>query len=170
MKSRVLLLLTSVLIAVSLPLRAVEEKKTQEPTSHQKVYYFEHRLLPKWAHGTKGEFFSDLSKGTLDRILGAATDLVGKDFAQKLTVRALPGTAQVLISFQEPSEPPLCFFALVEKSGETYRYFTLEFTEDLLGDGTKSVYGEWDEQGGHRNLGPRKYSDAESFIADIPKT
>ena len=155
----------------ALPLfSATDGTKPAEPTFHQKVYYFEHQLLPEWTHQTKGEFFSDLSKGKLDRITEAATDIVGKDFAQKLSVRTLPGSSRVLIKFEEPGEPPLCFFALVEKRGDAFRYFTLERTEDIFEDGTRSVFGEWDGQGAHMNLGTRKYSDEEHFLADIPKT
>ena len=91
---------------------------------------------------------------------------MGKDFAQKLVVRPLVDSTQVLIIFQEPTEPALCFYAIVQKKGDKYRYLTLELTEDLFGNGNKTVFGEWDEAGGHKNLGTRKYSDAESFVAE----
>jgi hypothetical protein len=160
-------LLCAVVTAMSPVTIAADEKKPEELTVSQRTYYFEHRLLPKWTHGSKGAFFADLCRGDTARIRAAAAEIVGKEFADKLIVRPLPGTQRVLLTFQAPSEPPLCFFAVIEKDGETFHYITLELTEDILGAGTKSVVGEWSVDGGHLNRGGRKYSDADSFLAEV---
>ena len=155
-------------VAATLPVTVTaDEKKPEQLTISQRTYYFEHRLLPKWTHGSKGAFFADLCSGGTTRLKAAAAEIVGKEFADKLIVRPLPGTQQVLLTFQAPSESPLCFFAIIEKTGETFHYITLELTEDILGDGTKSVVGEWSVDGGHLNRGGRKYSDVDSFLAEI---
>ncbi len=148
-------------------LSAADEKSQAEPTLHQKIYYFEHSLLPKWTHNSSGHFFADLSHGALDKLVQAAGQIVGPEYAQQLTVRTLPGNTQVLITFAPPDDIPLCYFVLIEKQGDTYRYLTLEKTEDFMNDGTKTVVGEWDPQGAHRNMGMRKYVDADHFIAEV---
>jgi hypothetical protein len=160
-------LLWATITAASPVTVAADEKKPEELTISQRTYYFEHRLLPKWTHGSKGAFFADLRSGDTARIKAAAAEIVGKEFADKLTVRPLPDSRRVLLTFQAPSEPPLCFFAIIEKDGEVFHYITLELTEDILSDGTKSVVGEWSVDGGHLNRGGRKYSDADSFLAEM---
>lgn len=154
------------LLAAPPRLRAVEETEA-EPTPHQRVYYFEHTLLPKWTHHSNGVFFAHLSQNSLAPLLEAATEIVGAEFAQQLVVRVLPDANRILLTFQAPRDPPLCFFALVEKDGAAFRYLTLEKTEDFLGNGTKSVVGEWTADGRHLNQGPRLYDDEASFLAEL---
>ena len=139
----------------------------REPTLHDKVYRFEHRLLGQWVHGSKGAFFAELLTGDSKVMRGAATSIVGEEFAQKIVVRALPEKERVLLTLAPPGEPPECFCALVVKVGEGYRYLTLEKTHDLFKNGFQAVVGEWIAEGTHRNFGPRKYADAEQFLAEM---
>ena len=54
------------------------------------------------------------------------------------------------------------------KEGGEYRYFTLEKTEDLFGEGNKSVFGEWSNDGArHRYIRACKYDDEESFLKEL---
>jgi hypothetical protein len=147
--------------------KETKQETKREPTLHDKVYRFEHRLLGQWVHGSKGAFFAELLTGDSKVMRGAATRIVGEEFAQKIAVRALPEKERVLITFAPPAEAPECFCALVVKVGEGYRYLTLEKTRDLLNNGFRSVVGEWIAEGTHRNFGPRKYSDAEQFLAEM---
>ena len=67
MKSIPDLLRFTLLMLVSLPVFSMgAEEKPAEPSLRDRIYHFEHRLLPRWTHGTQGAFFSDLSKGTAD--------------------------------------------------------------------------------------------------------
>lgn len=137
-----------------------------EPSPQERRYHFEHRLLPKWTHTTDGAFFSDLREGQPRRLIEAAADIVSSDYAAAIKVTPLSDENRVLISFAPPEDMAACYHVLIVRSDEGYRYLTLELTEDMLGDGTRSVFGGWTAEGGHRNFGARKYSDAESFVRD----
>ncbi|MCX6953519.1 MAG: hypothetical protein NTV51_15320 [Verrucomicrobia bacterium] len=167
MKSPLLGILWLVIAVISSAPLGAAEKKAPEPSLGQRIYHFEHRLLPKWTHQSNGAFFADLSSVGAAPLLAPATDIVSKEFAEKLAVRALPERSQVLVTFPKPTEIAHCYFAIIEKTGETFRYITLELTEDLFEDGTKAVVGEWTADGSHKNRGPRKYADAERFLAEL---
>lgn len=158
--------LLCVLLACSASVAAASAAPASEPTAAEKIYYFQHRLLRDWTHGTQGAFFDDLRKGATDRLVSAATQYLGKESAQKLVVRALPDAPAVLLTFPSPAKPPECFFVLILKVEDGYRYLTLEMAEDLLGNSTKSVAGEWTKAGSHLNFGPRTYADEKSFLAE----
>jgi len=38
---------------------AEESKVSDEPTTHDKIYFFQHTLLPKWTHNSNGRFFDE---------------------------------------------------------------------------------------------------------------
>src|SRR5688572_12101569 len=99
MKPKPLLMVLGVLVAFTLSARVAAEEQEKELSVKQRIYHFEHRLLPKWTHGSKGAFFDDLAKGTPGRLVEAATDIVGKEFADQITVRSVSGTSQILIQF-----------------------------------------------------------------------
>lgn len=145
--------------------RAENKASGRHPTLHDKVYHFEHRLLPGWTYKSQGEFFTDLQKGQWERMKAAAKEIVGQDFADQLVVKTV-SDSRVLIGFAKPKEMAECYFVLIVKEGESFRFFTLELTEDLFGDGSKTVVGGWSEDGGHSNFGSRKYDDQHHFLAD----
>lgn len=65
------------------------------------------------------------------------------------------------------NKAPECFFVYITKTGDSYRYITLEKTLDIFEHGNKSVVGEWTAEKIHSNHGSRKYDDAESFLAEM---
>jgi hypothetical protein len=138
-----------------------------EPSAHEKAYYFQHRLLPKWTHNSKGAFFSDLKKGEAVHLKAVAKDFLGETYASEITTRTLQDGNAVLISFPKPAEVPECFHVIIIREEDAYRFVTLELTEDIAGIGCVSVVGEWTADGGHQNRGPRKYSDSEAFVAEV---
>jgi hypothetical protein len=52
-----------------------------------------------------------------------------------------------------------CYFAILVKEGDSFRYVTREQTFDLDGSGVKTVVGGWTSGGNHLNLGGRIYTD-----------
>ncbi|MFI5335901.1 MAG: hypothetical protein ACHQ5A_03910 [Opitutales bacterium] len=149
---------------------APAEQKPAELTPLQRHYYFEHQLLPRWTHGSKGAFYADLVQGRTERLIEAATEIVGREFAAALKVRPLTAPEGVLLVFPRPDEVPECFAAAVLRDGDGFRYFTLEKGEDIMKDGTKAFLCEWRKQEGkpfHANLGPRHYDDAEKFVEEL---
>ncbi len=140
---------------------------TEEPTPHQKLYYFEHRLLPKWAHRTQGAFFEDLRAGRVDRLQEAARAIVGPEYAGALVVEAVPVPTGVLLTFAAPAERGDCYFAFVAKVGEGYRYFTYEKAMSVTGEAIEACIGEWGEDGGHRNFGFRNDKAREEFLKAV---
>lgn len=170
MKHRLWLLCLPLFLA-PLSLFAVESTNpvpaTEEPTAHQKRYYFEHRMLPQWTHQSQGAFYTDLSAGRVERLRGIAEKIGGAMFAEKLSAEHQTAPEGVLLGFAAPSETTECYFVFVAKLGEHYRYFTFEKTEDLLGEGLVACIGEWGEDGGHRNFGFSKEASREAFLKAV---
>lgn len=163
------LLLVSLLLGGLTPLVANDPAPARpetEPSPQQRRYYFEHRLLPKWTHTTNGAFFTDLRGGSARRLVDAATEIVSPAYAAALTIKPLADENRVLISLAAPTDIAACFHVMIIRDGQTYRYLTLELTEDLLDNGTKSILGGWTADGGHLNFGARKYTDPESFVRE----
>lgn len=159
--------LVLVLCLWSSPSIAADDERQETPRG-DRIYYFQHKLLPKWTFESGGAFFADLHSGRIARLLQAATDIVDAEFAKTVAVRPLEGASRVLIAFESPMRAPLCYFIIVEKTDEaSFRFMTLEMTEDILGTGAKSVVGEWRREGAHGNWGFRSYTDEESFVSEI---
>jgi hypothetical protein len=164
----VLLFLFVGLFSTALPSARAEDKATaDEPTPHQRIYHFEHRLLPKWTHHTNGAFFEDIRSGTLERPRGAATEIVGEAFARQFAVRTSAEPAGVLITFAPPTETTECFFVFVAKNGDGFRYITFEKSEDILNEGLRTCVGEWTADGSHLNFGFLKEETEEAFLQRV---
>jgi hypothetical protein len=134
---------------------------------HQKIYQFQHRLLPKWIHESKGAFFDDLMQGKTGRFIEAATKIVGEEFAKEIRIRKYHEAKGVLLVFQPPNEPPECSFIYIVKADDGFRFFTYEKSADIFREGDKGVVGEWTADGTHLNIGSRKYDDADSFVSEL---
>ncbi|HQF39738.1 MAG TPA: hypothetical protein PK322_11530 [Opitutaceae bacterium] len=169
-------LLLPVLVLASLPILAADPvapappappAAAEEPTPHQKLYYFEHRLLPKWTHGTQGAFFEDLLAGKVERLQEAAREIVGPEFAAALTVEVVEAPAGVLVTFAAPAERGDCYFAFIAKVGEGYRFFTYEKAMSITGRDIEACIAEWGEDGGHRNFGFRSDKAREEFLKAV---
>jgi hypothetical protein len=139
----------------------------KEPTESDRVYYFEHKLLPGWVHKSEGAFYSDLEQGNTKQLTDAATEILGKDFADGIKIRKIDKPDGVLIAFPKPKEAPQCFFAAVLKDGSEYHYVTLELGEDIASDGSKTFLCEWANNGDHLDFGPRKYDDEAHFLSEL---
>lgn len=171
MKNKIysVLLFALVLGSVQNRLDCAAAEEPNEATHYDRLYAFEHRVLPRWTHQSSGVFFADLEKGSVDRMKEAATEMVSSEFAAALKVRNVLQPTGVIITFQHPPKPVACFFAFVTKSGEDHRYLTLEMTEDILGLGFKSVIGEWTPDGSHKNLGSFKFDSEEDFLRELQR-
>lgn len=136
----------------------------------QKIYLFQHRLIPEWTHRSNGAFFEDLSSGQHQRLLDLAAEVVSPEFAGGISIQAYPKADGLLIAFPAPVEPPQCYFIYIRRdpAKRTFSLFTYEKTPDLFGKGHKGgVVGSWSAGGQHGNLGPRDYEDAASFVKDV---
>jgi len=96
---------------------------------------------------------------------------VDQEYANGLEIRPVENADAVLIVFPEPDRPPLCYYALVLRASDKYRYITYESTHSLnLNDGVYGVVGGWNESLNHENYGGRQYKSAEDFVKDIIST
>src|SRR5579862_539847 len=138
-----------------------------KPTAHDRVYYFEHKIVPAWVHKSEGAFYSDLEHGETKQLFETAMEIVGKDFADGIKIRKIDKPDGVLITFPKPREAPECFFAAILKDGSAYHYVTLELGEDMMGDGSKTFLCEWASDGSHLDFGPRKYDDEARFLSEL---
>lgn len=133
---------------------------------HKRIYYFQHRLIRNWVFESNGQFYADLRLRDTSGLTLAATEIINSEYAKSILVTPIDNKEAVLISFPEPDSAPLCYFAIVEKTGAKFSYLTYEkalpFGEKVVG-----VVGSWSEDGGHGNHGPRGYKTAEEFIKDV---
>jgi hypothetical protein len=166
MRSRLLLLATLFALVVS---NTCLPQEQPAETTHDKIYFFEHRLIPQWVHDTNGAFFSDLVNGEHAQLLAFASQVVSSEFSEGISIITYPEKASFLIRFPEPGEPPECFFIYVQKNedSETFSLYTYEKTLELGEGGFKGVVGSWSADKSHANQGPRSYDDAASFISDV---
>jgi hypothetical protein len=132
----------------------------------RRIYFYQHKLLPNWTFTTDGAFFRDLKNGELARLRSAASEIVSAEYSAKISATNIPQSNAVLITFEEPTTPPACFFALIRETGSKYYYLTYEKTLDISNAGYIGVVGGWSADGSHCNYGSRTYSDRESFISD----
>lgn len=151
--------------------QAVEAAETKsEPTTQQKIYYFQHKLLPKWTFESNGQFLDDLLNGRLAQLEQAASEIVSPEYYSKIMVMPLDEKKAVAISFPSPEYPAHCFYALIVNDGQGFSYYTYEKTLNLFGEEDMAgVVGGWGKEGGHHNYGPRAYTDLDSFIKDVLK-
>ncbi len=169
-KTATILLFLCAFLQVTACLCIADESTSSEKVSiHDKIYYLQHRLLPQWTHESKGAFFDDLMHDHPEKLLKAASEIVGEEFSRRLLVRKYNEFNGVLLTFQTPNEPPECYFIYIVKAKDGFKFYTYEKTMDLFGSGDKGVVGAWSADGKHSNFGPRKYDDADSFVTELQK-
>jgi hypothetical protein len=161
------ILFVPALLQIAVCLCLAEDITSEKYTMQEKINYFQHRLLPKWTHGSTGNFFDDLVNARLGKLEAAASEIVGEEYARKMSVRNYSEAKGVLITFSPPTQPSECFFVYIVNKGDRFRFFTYEKTLDPSGSGDKGVIGEWKSDGAHGNLGPRKYDDPDTFVREL---
>lgn len=153
--------------------RPVESKNIQGKAQasgasfSQKVYFFQHKLVSEWLFFSDGAFFFDMINGSIAQFMAAATDVVGADYADNISITLMTDYQVVVLGFPEPRHPPNCYFALIRKQGDQYAYYTYEKTPDLWERPYYGVVGAWNKEGNHENFGPRDYRTQEAFVDDI---
>jgi len=158
-------------INVELETKESAEKAPEVPES-QKVYYFQHRLLPELTYDSvSGDLlFADLMQGDLAKLQSIAAEIISADYATGMASKYYPEHDAALITFPTPKSLTNCFFVLIKKGDKGYHFYTYEktlsFSED---DPVKGVVGLWSEDGTHGNLGGRTYSTANEFVSDLMK-
>ena len=147
------------------------EEPAKEPTMKDRIYFFQHSLIPQWTHQSDGAFFNDLNSGKSGKLLDAATKIVSPEFAAAISTKNYPDANGVLLKFAAPVEPPQCYYIYIQKdkNGTKFSLYAYEKTHDLLKEGNKGVVGQWSAEGGHGNFGARTYEDAESFVTEVQK-
>jgi hypothetical protein len=133
---------------------------------HDKVYYFQHRLLPEWTFQSDGKFFEDISNGEIEQLKTAASEIVSQKFAENISVQSVFENNAVLLLFPQPTQSPECYYILIVKDSNLFQFFTLEKANDIMKVGFKSVVCAWTEKM-HLNYGSRKYNDVDSFLKEI---
>ena len=147
------------------------QEPAKEPTMKDRIYFFQHRLIPQWTHQSEGAFFNDLNSGKSEKLIEAATKIVSPEFAAAISIKKYPDENGVLIKFAAPVEVPQCYFIFIykDKNSSKFSLYAYEKTHDLLKEGNKGVVGQWSAEGGHSNLGARTYEDPESFVSEVQK-
>ena len=170
----ILLMLIFTLVGVA----TAETKKVTTPAPNskssageipesQKIYYLQHKLISKWVFESKGAFFSDLQRGNVDQLISAASEIVSADYAKEIKVTRIENREAILITFPLPKNISDCYFAIVEKSGDKFNYYTYEKTLSFGDSVFKGVLGGWSEDGSHSNYGQRTYETSDEFIKDV---
>ena len=149
-----------------------EKEPKKEQSRHEKIYQFQHKVLPLVLFEAGGAFYellSDFSGENAAKFANAVAGAVDVEFAKATTVKKIAGHDAVLITFPKPEKAPQCYYVIISNTKGLLRYITLEMATDILGIGTKTALCEWIASGQHLNRGTKKYTDAESFIVDALK-
>jgi len=133
----------------------------------ERIYFFEHRLLPKLTYESDGKFLAELISGDTAVLAGAAAEIVSPLYAKGISMQVLDPPGAVLLTFSNPNRAPDCYYIFIARSGDGHLFFTYEKMMDLSGDNFIGMVGAWTPSGAHANFGPRKYTDASSFLSDI---
>jgi hypothetical protein len=141
-------------------------KTDQGPSLKDRIYFFQHRLLPGWTFNSDGAFYKDLMSGNISRIKAAATETVSSKFAEGISIKPMNDSNGVLIIFPKPDNMPECYFVFIRQIDNKYLYITYEKTMDIANEGLIGAVCGWSSEGRHSNYGFQKYTDPESFITD----
>ncbi|MCU4674162.1 hypothetical protein N7931_00815 [Catenovulum sp. 2E275] len=148
-------------------LKQEQTTKEDDIPESERIYYFEHKLLPKWTYATQGSFFEAMMNGHNQQFIAAATEIVSAQYAEQIKILPYLEENAILLIFATPKTPPNCYFVMIQKSKDSYIYHTYERTLAFGEYGFVGVVGGWNEGGEHLNMGPRKYSDYQSFANDV---
>ncbi|MCE1273801.1 MAG: hypothetical protein LWW75_04650 [Chlorobiales bacterium] len=166
------------LLASSLSLAFVSPSSAAEPETASAtakpdigdLYTLHHNIIPGILFSENGSrLFNDLFTGNTSQFLDMVESGVGKSYAAtlKITHEHHTGFDIVIISFPEPFPEPLCRYAALVKSGNTFRYLTLEEGNDIGQTGAKTFLCEWSAAHKHLNYGPRNYTDSGAFRSEL---
>lgn len=143
------------------------ETQEEEASLSKRVYYFQHKLIAKWVFESDGAFFFDMNNRNPQQLIDAASDIINPEYANKIAITPIVGRNAVSIRFPEPDSFGNCYFALIEKEGSGFSYYTYEKTMTFGEEAFVGVVGGWDNEGGHSNYGPRGYKREDEFIEDV---
>ena len=144
----------------------LDDEHLDEKPRHDKVYYFQHTVLPAILFASDGAFFTDLKNGDY-KIINFAKDVIDDDFSKAMDIQPVRNMDAYTITFQEPKEHPECYYALIIKDGDDYLYYTLERGVDLSGAGAPRVLCQWEQDERHIKHGVRDCEDLESFVQAV---
>ncbi|MBN1905060.1 MAG: hypothetical protein JW927_08185 [Deltaproteobacteria bacterium] len=138
----------------------------QGPSLHDRIYFFQHRLLPGWTFNSDGAFYKDLMSGSVTRVKAAATEMVSHEFAEGISVKTVGESNGVLITFPKPDNVPDCYFVFIRQVDNKFMYITYEKTMNIADEGFAGAVCGWSSEGKHSNYGFQKYTDPDSFVSD----
>jgi hypothetical protein len=141
--------------------------QVEEAPISKRIYYFQHKLIPKWVFESDGEFYFDLYNRNVERLLDAAAEIISPEYAKEIKINPLVDQNAVSISFSEPDSMANCYFVLVQKTESGYSYYTYEKTFQFDNEDFVGVVGGWDSEGNHSNFGSRSYKTEQEFVADV---
>jgi hypothetical protein len=134
------------------------------------IYTLQHKVIPGILFSDKGTMlFEDLFSGRTEVFHSMVKGALGEayDSGMKFKPEHHPDYDIVLISFPPPFAEPACFHSALVKSGNTFRYITLEAGNDIGGTRTASFLCEWTPESAHRNYGPRSYKELDAFRSEL---
>ena len=150
-------------------LNATEIDKKSDVPLKERVYFYQHKLLPHRTHKSDGKFFKDLLNGNYSNLLGSAKRIVSPEYANGISVKKLDqdqGVHGILLVFPEPKEYAEIYYAFVGRYDSNNFYLTFEKTNDKHNTGAVGVVGAWLSNNGRYSDGPRTYEDFTSFVKD----
>ncbi len=149
-------------------------KEATRPTaatpSTEDIYTFHHRVIPGVLFSDKGSLmFNDLFTGKTGPFIQMVQEPLGAAYSSGIRFATEHHTDYdiVLISFPAPFAEPNCFQAALVKTGNTFRYVTLEVGNDVAGVKTVAFLCEWSSEFKHLNYGARNYNDLKTFRTEL---
>ena len=173
-----LLLLGALAVAAPAPLSAAGQSGQNDAVQQsaakpaaEDIYTLQHRLLPGILFSEKGSLlFSDLFSEKTAPFIAMVQEPLGTPYTSGITFsrERLDNSELVLISFPEPYTEPNCRHVALVKSGNAFRYITLESGNTADKVKNASFLCEWTSDFRHINYGQRNYDDLKSFSSELP--
>jgi hypothetical protein len=143
------------------PPSAPAETPTPDP------YTLHHRVFPNLLFKTEGKFFASLHAGEFEQLREIIAESYGPAYTNAMRMKSVSQPDIVFITFAEPARSPLCYHVALAKKGDTFLYFTLEKSDDILEIGIKTAFCGRSPEGDHLNYGPRKYTSLTEFEEEV---
>jgi len=146
---------------------SAQSEKNAATDRHEGICYFQHQILPTRTLNSNGRLFSDLATGIPAWLAKEAERIVDEEFAKALELKAYSEQDAYVIIFPEPDRANECYFSLLKKEADGFRYYVLEKRMNPFHIGESSNLYTWDKNGNQVNFGLRKYSDLKTFIDEV---
>ncbi|HUG09807.1 MAG TPA: hypothetical protein VMM36_02280 [Opitutaceae bacterium] len=131
------------------------------------LYALHYQIIPGWLFNSNGLFFVSLINEDIDRLRDAIAEIAGAEYAAGVGLKVSENRRIVYITFPKPARTPLCHHVALVRIPGSFRYLTLEQTDNPFSLWRVSFFCEWTSQSARLNYGPRNYTSLQKFEKEV---